>query len=307
MTRSRVLVLLACRNGDKWLRSQIDSVLTQRDVDVRILVGDDASTDDTAAIAMIYGEDGHPVELCQWREASGSAGANFRRIFREVDPGGAEFIALADQDDIWTPDKLAEAIAQMSAVNASGYSSAVLAVWDDGRQRLVKPCSIVREADFLFESAGQGCTYVLRRDFFLDVQRFCRSYRGEADALHYHDWLVYLLARSRGRNWRFDPVPHIRYRQHASNEIGSRGGISALRRRVALIRNGWYLQQIRAATVLALAAGAEHQVMREFSELINSSHSIQRRLRLSWFVLLHGRRRLSDRLVLMLSTLAGWI
>ena len=45
--RPRILVLLATHNGQEFLDEQLNSVLSQADVDVTVLVSDDASTDET--------------------------------------------------------------------------------------------------------------------------------------------------------------------------------------------------------------------------------------------------------------------
>ena len=46
-----VTVLVPCYNYGRFLRQCVDSVLSQTGVDVRVLVVDDASTDDSATIA----------------------------------------------------------------------------------------------------------------------------------------------------------------------------------------------------------------------------------------------------------------
>ena len=43
----RVLVLLATFDGRRYLPAQLDSILAQHDVDVRVLISDDGSTDGT--------------------------------------------------------------------------------------------------------------------------------------------------------------------------------------------------------------------------------------------------------------------
>ena len=44
---ARIVVLLATRNGARWLPEQMASILDQRGVDVRVVTLDDASTDGT--------------------------------------------------------------------------------------------------------------------------------------------------------------------------------------------------------------------------------------------------------------------
>ena len=45
-----VNVILCSRNGEKYLRAQIESILKQTEQSVRLLLSDDASTDGTQEI-----------------------------------------------------------------------------------------------------------------------------------------------------------------------------------------------------------------------------------------------------------------
>lgn len=55
----------------------------------------------------------------------GGAAPNFFRLLRDVDMTGCDYVALADQDDLWHPDKLASAF-QQQAHRRTGYSGNVL-------------------------------------------------------------------------------------------------------------------------------------------------------------------------------------
>jgi rhamnosyltransferase len=306
--RPRVLVLLATYNGEPWLREQIDSILAQQDVEVHLEIGDDVSRDGTRAlIASAWGNDPR-VRLQPWSEGSGSAGANFRRLYRHVDPTGFDFVALADQDDVWLPGKLAAAVEVLQRTQAQGYSCAVQAFWPDGRQQVLGQQAQVRAADCLFEGAGQGCTFVLRVALFERVRQFCIDQAEATEALHYHDWLIYLLARAWRAPWHFDPRPWMRYRQHGGNEIGSRGSLTAVRRRLAMIRDGWFARQIVAAARLYRLAGGDDAAACALAEqAVSPPRGLRARLALAGQTLRHGRRRTADRWVLAVSVLAGWV
>ena len=49
-----VLVLMSTYNGELFLKEQIDSILSQEGVDVRLLVRDDGSKDNTCSILSDY-------------------------------------------------------------------------------------------------------------------------------------------------------------------------------------------------------------------------------------------------------------
>lgn len=306
--RPRVQVLLASYNGEPWLREQLDSILAQEDVEIHVEIGDDCSRDGTRAlIASTWGQDPR-VRLNAWSQSSGSAGANFRRLYRHVDAAGFDFVALADQDDVWLPRKLITAIQTLQHTGAQGYSCAVQAFWPDGREQVLAQQAALRAADFLFEGAGQGCTFVMSQPLFTRIRQFCLDHHEATETLHYHDWLVYLLARAWDQPWYFDPQPWMRYRQHGGNEIGSRGSLAAVRRRLDMIRNGWFGREVLAAVRLYRLAGGADPVACALGERVSSrSAGVGARPGLTLQVLRHGRRRLTDRLVLAGAVLAGWL
>lgn len=304
----RVLVLLATYNGAPWLREQMDSILSQEGVDILVEIGDDVSRDATKALIESTWGGGRRVQLKGWAQSSGSAGANFRRLYREVDPSGFDYVALADQDDVWMPRKILSAIQSLQTTGAQGYSCAVQAFWPDGRERVLAQRENLRAADFLFEGAGQGCTFVMTSELFRRIRQFCIVHTTATEALHYHDWLIYLLARAWQMPWHFDSRPWMRYRQHGGNEIGSRGSFGAIQRRLGMIRNGWFGRQVVAAgAIYRLAKGADPIACALIERVQNRVPGLAYRVELSVQILRFGRRRFADRLVLAGSALLGWL
>lgn len=303
----RVLVLLASYNGAPWLAEQVDSILAQRGVDISILIGDDLSKDATQRLVQEKWGSDERVTLHAWDRPSGSAGANFRRLYRFADLDGFDLVALADQDDIWAPDKLQTAARALQTSGAVGYSCAVTSFWPDGRERVMAQRPVTSGGDFLFEGAGQGCTFVVAAGFFARVRSFCNEHAEAVEALHYHDWLIYLLSRAWNLDWYFDAVPKMRYRQHEGNEIGSRGGLGAITRRLELVRNGWYRKQVLAAAQIYVLANTGSGSVRRLLAVLRARDSFMRRVGLAWFCARNGRRRLSDRAVLVFASAAGWL
>ncbi|WP_434030852.1 glycosyltransferase [[Pseudomonas] boreopolis] len=301
----KILIILAAYNGKPWLVSQLRSLLDQEGVDLRVLIGDDCSTDGCVDSLNINLHD-ERVQILRFAESSGSAGQNFLRILAQADLAGFDYVAFSDQDDLWHKNKLERGIDMVQSKNADGYSSSVTAFWPDGREQVLSQSPNITDLDFLFEGAGQGCTFVLRGDFARQVQQFvCRNQR-LLNGIHYHDWLVYAVSRAMGKCWVFDPEPSMRYRQHGGNDTGARGAFVGVKKRLGLIRNGWYVEQVRQmiAVVSALNANA---LPSDFSAVWYRTPGIVRRLQLAVLLLARGRRRALDRAVLAVSSLLGWI
>ena len=298
----RILVLLAAYNGGPWIRDQIDSILGQQAVDVHVMVRDDGSLDDTRMQVERFVSHGR-VRLQTAAARSGSAAQNFFTLIRENSAAGFDFIALADQDDLWNPDKLARASRLLAKEHSAGYSSWTTAIWPDGRKSVLKQLGIPTSSDFLFEGTGQGCTFVLSVQFYERARQFLLENPQLSQPIHYHDWALYALVRAWGLRWSFDPHPTVRYRQHGGNDTGARISANGIARRLRLIRQGWYRQQLRAIGDLCFAAAPGNPTVTAWRAVL----AARNRLQTAGCCIRGGRRKRVDNAILVLAALAGWI
>jgi rhamnosyltransferase len=260
----RVTVLLATFNGSRWLPEQLESILGQQDIDVRIVASDDASSDDTPALLSRFAADGRLHALPAAPARFGNANRNFMRLIADAPVDDADWIAFADQDDVWLPGKLRRAVDRLEGGALDAYSSDVVAFWPDGRERTLVKSRPPRAHDHLFESAGPGCTFVLPRARFLELREWVRTHRATADSLKVHDWAIYALARSRGWRWEIDPQPGLRYRQHGGNEVGANVGWRAARARLGQALSGQYVAD---ALAIASLVGIDTPLVRRMRRL----------------------------------------
>jgi rhamnosyltransferase len=235
------------------MEEQVRSILGQGGVAVSLIVSVDASADGSEAwFANLAHLDERVYVLPQGTQAGGAA-ANFFRLIAEAPTDDAGYFAFADQDDIWLPDKLEHAVATIKRKGVDAYSGNVLAVWDDGRTRLVVKTQPQREWDYFFEAAGPGCTYVFSEGCYQALRSYVLAHRDKLKAVDRHDWFCYAFARSRGFIWFIDSQPKMHYRQHSQNHVGVNAGIKAIVARFRHIGNGWWLGQARTiAGVLEL-------------------------------------------------------
>ena len=250
----RVLIVLAAFNGIKFLPAQLESILCQQDVDVQVAISVDRSSDGTQAWVEETAQRDPRVSVLPSEQVFGGAAPNFFRLINEVDLTGFDFLALADQDDLWHPDKLARACQQMQHKGAAGYSSNVTAFWPNGRERLIDKAQPQQPWDFLFEGPGPGCTFVLKQPLALALQAWVRTHAEQLQPVGFHDWLIYAWARAQGYSWTIDAQPHMLYRQHADNQIGANAGLRPLLLRIRRVADGWGLGQ---ASLIARLTGLE--------------------------------------------------
>ena len=294
----KVLVLLAAFNGEEFIVDQIKSILNQRHVSVHILIQDDVSTDSTRKLLINNFSLDQRISIVFNKKRSGSAFLNFISLFINCSINNFDYIALSDQDDIWYQDKIYNAINLMSLNSADCYSCSVKSFWPSGKTRKISQSNSIMLADFIFEGAGQGCTFLLSQKFFKEFKYFINCNFKKVSLFSFHDWLIYIAARTWGYKWYFDNKINLNYRQHDNNEIGSRGSIGALVRRWNLVFEGWYSDQILKAIEIYYSLGGNSYDIINFQPLFLEEKSFKRQFFLCNFVLRYSRRRLLDRFVL---------
>jgi len=228
--------LLAAYNGESFIIEQLQSILIQTFKPYKILINIDQSSDKTDSIVREFAKINPEIQILNSNKRFGSAASNFIHLLKNTDLTEVEYIALADQDDIWKEDKLEKAIQKLKQ-GYEGYSSNVEAFWDDGQKKTIIKNQPQLEFDHLFESAGPGCTFVMTQRLALSLQEFLKG--GQFNQLgNYHDWLIYFYARSNGFKWYIDSYPGVEYRQHNTNVFGANVGIKAFVSRVRRVLNG---------------------------------------------------------------------
>ena len=231
-----IIVLLAAFNGEKFINQQIKSILKQTLKPSKILINIDQSTDKTLSILHGYAKEYPVINILNFKKRFGSASSNFIDLLINTDLTDTNYIALADQDDIWNKDKLEKAIQKLQQ-GYDGYSSNVEAFWENDRKKILVKDQPQLKFDYLFESAGPGCTFVMTKKLALSLQQFLK--KGQYNRLHnYHDWLIYAFARSNKFKWFIDSYPGVNYRQHSSNVFGANIGLKAIMSRVNRVLSG---------------------------------------------------------------------
>jgi rhamnosyltransferase len=242
----KVAILLATHNGENYLSQQVATILGQVGVDIFIYCSDDNSQDNTKKILHELNYNHANFEILLPHKSFGGAALNFYNLIKYVPLENFDYVAFADQDDIWFPNKISDAIDEMTLSNAQGFSSDIFAYWADEPTRIrhIRKSYAQTDYDYFFESPGPGCSQVMCVDLFEKFQKFVVDNYSDVSKFDYHDWLVYAFCRRYGYKWVISQKINMLYRQHQHNQIGVNIGISAVIQRVSRLRSGWYLGQV---------------------------------------------------------------
>jgi glycosyltransferase involved in cell wall biosynthesis len=166
-----ISVVIPAHNAAWCVRRAIDSVLAQSVPCLEILVVDDGSTDDTAAVLAAYGDRIHVVH----KRNGGLSSARNAGIFA----ARGTMVAFLDADDWWLPGKIAAQHDVMQRHPEIGFSSVAARIEDpDGHFLHVWPPPRWQGSflEYLFHHpaavAGSGSGVVVRREFFDRVGTF---------------------------------------------------------------------------------------------------------------------------------------
>lgn len=246
---TKIAVIMAAYNGIKWIAEQVDTILNQKNVKLHLYISIDPSQDGTEKWCKNLEKNKHNVTVLPTAQHFGSAAPNFFRLIKDIDFSKYDYIALADQDDIWHPNKISTGIKKIKQKSCNAYSSNVTAFWEDGTKTLINKAQKQVKWDFLFESAGPGCTFILEKKIITELQQIIIN--NDTSGIWLHDWFIYCYTRSQNYQWYIDKTPSMDYRQHNNNQVGINKGYKALRYRIKLIINGSALKQARLLAKLS--------------------------------------------------------
>ena len=235
---NQVAVLLATFNGQKFISEQLESILSQKNVNLDIYISDDGSNDNTLHILKRFQEKSSNIKIIQEKQNHIPGPANnFYFLINNVDFIKYDFVALSDQDDIWPEYKLSRAIDCIIKSKSVAYSSDFINFYINAKNTYYKKSYLQTDFDFLFETPGPGCSFVMTKKFALKVTK---QFKQNPLLLNfkYHDWLIYAIARSRYLNWFIDDSPNLFYRQHKDNFIGANTNINGFYRRISSVLDG---------------------------------------------------------------------
>jgi glycosyltransferase involved in cell wall biosynthesis len=204
-----VSIALCTYNGERFLREQLDSIINQSYSNIEIIAVDDCSSDKTVEILRDYAEK-HPfIKVFSNTENLGYI-RNFEKAMRLCH---GPLIALSDQDDIWSSEKIEKQV-QAIGNNILIYHDSEFI--DQKGKSLNKYMSDVmnlyrgNEPEvFLFFNCISGHSVLLKKELLDKMLPFPDAY--------FHDWWMGFVATNAGS---IDYLSEalVKYRQHENTD-----------------------------------------------------------------------------------------
>lgn len=235
-----VYVLMSTFNGERYLAEQIRSILSQKNLNIKLYIRDDGSDDSTKEIIKNFIKRDPRLHLYEGENMG--VKYSFLHLIQMV-PSDADYYALSDQDDYWMDDKLFEAVQKIKQSNLPGvptlyYSHTTLV--DENLSLLDIPNPYNKDKPYTFgqiliKNCASGCTMVFNKEL---KSSLCHQDIKQLLPRPLHDHWIYMVCQAIGGNIVFDDRSYILYRQHSQNNVGIKRGIKEKIMTSPLFRGG---------------------------------------------------------------------
>lgn len=212
-----ISIAMTTYNGSKYLRKQLDSILSQTISDFELIICDDNSSDNTFLILEEYRYKDNRISVHK-----NATNLGFRKNFEKaISFCKGEYIALCDQDDIWRENHLRLLIDNLKDATASVGNAQIMDEYDNLSSDLLseRDCYLVDGDDewklsrvLLYGNPFQGTSSLYKKELFNVALPI-------PDDVEYHDsWFSACACCMNGLNYSFEPITN--YRIHSFNASG---------------------------------------------------------------------------------------
>ncbi len=225
MSRPGLSIAMCTCNGEAHVEEQLASIAAQTRLPDELIVCDDASTDGTRGALEAFARNSpFPVRV---HSNAANVGSN-RNFEKAITLCAGEIVALADQDDVWLPEKLSRIMDAFSANPSAGvvFSDAALA---DEHMRplgvtLWERIEFTRKRRRQFDTGNAwrallgknmvtGATMAFKKGHMDRIVPFPSSWIHDA-------WIAFIVSLYADLVYIDEPL--IRYRQHPGQQVGAR-------------------------------------------------------------------------------------
>lgn len=255
----KILVVMATYNGEKYLAEQLESIFLQENIKIEILVRDDGSSDGTRKLLDRYQSE----RKLQWYTGEHlNVAKGYFDLMKKAADMEFDYIAFADQDDVWDADKLYIAVKMLEQVKND-----VPALYYCGQRLVDGELNFIGDHELnnkrrlttrFILSDFAGCTGVFNRALLNEVVKYEPRY------MLMHDTWILKVCLCLGGEVFVDTKPHMSYRQHGGNTVGLGRSLPAYLRQVKQYLNEYKVE----AQMQELLTGYSDKMTAEYKELV---------------------------------------
>lgn len=216
-----VTIVLPTYNGENYLKEQIDSILNQTYSSIHLIIADDCSQDHTREILHQYESDDR-IEIYEQPKNQGVV-KTIEFLLQKV---RTPYYMLADQDDVWLPEKVEQSLVVLKKEGADLVFGDLTVVDQNLKtmypsfgdfmklNRKIKKHIHHYQLNYLYNCVT-GCTILAKRetiDMILPIPT-------DSNYLIHDHWMG-IMVGLQGK-LAYVEKPYIWYRQHGNNQVGT--------------------------------------------------------------------------------------
>ena len=207
--QSLISIALCTYNGEKFLAEQLDSIINQTYKNIEIIITDDCSTDKTHEILHSYAS---KYSFIHFEINKNNLG--FKRNFEKaISLCTGEYIALSDQDDVWSENKLEKLFTQIG--NHSLIYCGSIKVDES-----LKPISFSTVQKKFFDGSGSASVLLFENIVSGHAMMFRKNlvphFLPLPDGHQFHDWWIAYIAFTTG-SVTYTKENLVLFRRHTSS------------------------------------------------------------------------------------------
>lgn len=241
---SSVDVIVPCYRYGHFLRECVESVLSQSGVEVRVLIIDDASPDDTAEIGAALADEDARVTFLRHNKNQG----HIQTYNEGIEWVSSAYMLLLSADDYLLPGALHRAAQVMNDNIQVGFTfGRALRLYDDGIKQHINnyegepqtdKFTILTGTDFIFITEKRGAINIVPTPTAVvrtELQKKLGGYRAELP--HSGDMEMWLRLAAHSSVGKLDAYQAVwrRHGENMQNTYYSNGGLADLQQRKAAI------------------------------------------------------------------------
>ncbi len=226
-----ISVCMPTYNGEKFIRIQLESILSQLGNDDEVVISDDSSTDKTAEIIKSFNDS--RIHLLE----NNSFHSPIYNLENALKNAKGDFIFLSDQDDEWAVDKVSVCMEKLKDCDLLIHDADI--VDGNGNQ--------TAESFFKLNHTKSGKFYNLLKNGYLGCcmcfsKKLLNQFLPFPKKLPMHDIYIGNFAAFNGYRIKFIEDKLIHYRRHGNNasitsEHSHRKLISRISDRIIILKN----------------------------------------------------------------------
>ena len=209
-----ISVCIATHNGERYVKEQLESILSQLGPDDEVVISDDGSTDKTIDVILSLRDS--RIQLYQYHQTAKGKVSHYyvcKNFENALSHAKGDYIFLADQDDWWMPNKAEKCLEALKTHTLVVHRAEIC----DGE--LNPTGRLMYKDEFVFKNylalrVGKyyGCTTAFRKELLRWILPF-------PSELILHDQWIGCMAELTG-NVYYEREPLIKYRVHGNNTSG---------------------------------------------------------------------------------------